>query len=74
MYWRLTKNPNYYNLQEVSGSAINDYLSELIETTVQELAEMKCLAIEEEVELIPLNLGIISSFYYINTATIELFA
>ena len=45
----------------------------MVEQTIEELGEMKCLA-EEENELIPLNLGIIASFYYINTATIEIFA
>jgi len=73
MYWRLTQNPNYYNLQEVSGTALNDYLSGLVEQTIEELCEMKCIA-EEEGELISLNLGIISSYYYINTSTIEIFS
>lgn len=35
---------------------------------------MKCIAVEEELELLPLNLGIISNYYYINTTTIEMFA
>lgn len=74
MYWRLSKNPNYYNLLGVSGSQITEYLSELIELTVEELQDMKCIAVEEDIELLPLNLGIISNYYYINTATIEMFA
>jgi pre-mRNA-splicing helicase BRR2 len=67
-------NPNYYNLQEVSGSHINDYLSELIENTVDELEKAKCVAVENEMELIPLNLGIIASYYYIKYSTIQEFA
>ncbi len=35
---------------------------------------MKSIAVEEEADLIPLNLGIVSSYYYINTATLELFS
>lgn len=35
---------------------------------------MKCIAIEGDEELIPLNLGIISSYYYILTSTIEIFS
>lgn len=35
---------------------------------------MKCIANEDNEELIPVNLGIISSFYYINTSTIEIFS
>lgn len=57
MYWRLTQNPNYYNLIEVSGSSITDYLSELIEVCIEELEEQKSIAVEEEIELLPLNLG-----------------
>ena len=74
LYRRLTMNPNYYNLQEVSGSHINDYLSELIENTVDELEKAKCVAVENEMELIPLNLGIIASYYYIKYSTIQEFS
>ena len=75
MYRRLQQNPNYYNLQEVSGIFINDYLSDLIENTVQELEQSKCIAVEDEdeMELLPLNLGIISSYYYIKYNTINQF-
>jgi pre-mRNA-splicing helicase BRR2 len=41
MYRRLTQNPNYYNLSEVSGVGINNYLSELIENTLDELKEVR---------------------------------
>lgn len=58
----------------MSSSAINDYLSELIENTVEELEDMKCITVEEETELSPINLGIISSYYYIHTSSIEMFA
>lgn len=74
MYRRLTQNPNYYNLQEVSGEHINDYLSELIEGATEALEQNKCIAIEDQVELVPLNFGYISSYYYIKTDTVELFA
>lgn len=43
MYWRLSQNPNYYNLQEVSGTAINDYLSGMVEQALDELQDMKCI-------------------------------
>ena len=74
MYRRLTQNPNYYNLQEISGSHINNYLSELIENTVEELETSKCIAVEDELELVPLNLGIIASYYYINYSTLDNFS
>lgn len=73
MYRRLTQNPNYYNLSEVSGTAINNYLSELIENTVEELQEAKCLVVEEDKELDAINSGIIANYYYINVQTVALF-
>lgn len=75
MYWRLTKNPNYYNLLEISTSAISDYLSNLTESTIEDLDEMKCISFNEDDSLLqPINLGIIASYYYINTNSIGLFA
>jgi len=74
-YRRLTQNPNFYNLQGVTGTIINDYLSELVENTVQELESSKCISVDEdEIGLAPLNLGMISSYYYIKYSTIQLFA
>ncbi|XP_066311561.1 DExH-box ATP-dependent RNA helicase DExH12-like [Miscanthus floridulus] len=36
MYRRLTKNPNYYNLQGVSHRHLSDHLSELVETVLND--------------------------------------
>ena len=74
MYRRLTQNPNYYNLHEVNGVAINNYLSELIETTIDELNESKCIAVEEDNELEAINSGIIANYYYIHIETVKNFS
>lgn len=73
-YRRLTQNPNYYNLQGATHRHLSDHLSELIESTIGDLEESKCLAVEDEVDLSPLNLGMIASYYYIQYTTVELFA
>lgn len=73
-YRRLTQNPNYYNLQGTSHRHLSDHLSELIENTILDLEESKCIAVEDEIELSPLNLGMIASYYYVQYTTIELFA
>ena len=65
MYRRLTKNPNYYNLQEVSAEGISAYLSELVEGTIEYLEGIKCVEVEEEMNLVATNLGIVCSYYYI---------
>lgn len=73
-YRRLTQNPNYYNLQEVTHRHLSDHLSELVENTLADLEQSKCIAIEDEMDVQPLNLGMIASYYYINYTTIELFS
>lgn len=74
MYRRLTKNPNYYNLQGVSHRHLSDHLSELIENTLSDLEASKCVAIEEDMYLSARNLGMIASYYYISYTTIERFS
>jgi len=73
-YRRLTKNPNYYNLQGVTGEHINDHLSELTEKTIEELEAAQCLTVEDDVKLSADNLGRIISYYYIKHSTIKMFA
>lgn len=75
LYRRFAKNPNYYNLQGTSNNELSEHLSEMVETVVGDLEESKCCQISEETgELIPLNLGMISAYYYIQYTTIELIA
>lgn len=74
LYRRLTQNPNYYGLQGVTHRHLSDHLSELVETTLTDLETAKCVSVEDEVDTIPLNLGMIAAYYYINYATIELFS
>lgn len=73
-YRRLSQNPNYYNLQGSSHRHISDHLSELIENAINDLETSKCIAVEDDIDLSPLNLGMIASYYYIQYTTIELFA
>nr|CAH8845716.1 unnamed protein product [Trichobilharzia regenti] len=70
----MTQNPNYYNLQGVTHRHLSDHLSELVETTLNDLETSKCIAVEDGIDLSPLNLGMISAYYYIQYNTIELFS
>ena len=74
LYRRLSQNPNYYNLQGSSHMHLSDHMSELIENTVNDLAESKCVSVEDDVDIATLNLGMVASFYYIQYTTVELFA
>ncbi|CAF1146942.1 unnamed protein product [Didymodactylos carnosus] len=74
LYRRITENPNYYTLQGVSHRHVSDHLSELVENTLTDLEQSKCITIENEMDTSPLNLGMIAAYYYINYRTIELFS
>ncbi|KFM69174.1 U5 small nuclear ribonucleoprotein helicase, partial [Stegodyphus mimosarum] len=74
LYRRMTQNPNYYNLQGVTHRHLSDHLSELVENTLNDLEQSRCISIEDEMDVSPLNLGMIAAYYYINYTTIELFS
>nr|XP_022917935.1 putative U5 small nuclear ribonucleoprotein 200 kDa helicase isoform X2 [Onthophagus taurus] len=74
LYRRLTQNPNYYNLQGVTHRHLSDHLSELVENTFSDLEQSKCISVEDDMDSLPLNLGMIAAYYYINYTTIELFS
>src|SRR6266567_4009158 len=44
-YKRMLENPNYYNLHNTSHQHVSDHLSELVETTLNDLVNSKCIAI-----------------------------
>ena len=52
---------------------LSDYLSELVEKTLEDLQDNKCIVVEED-EISALNLGMIASYYYINYRTIQSFS
>ncbi|KAJ2003158.1 Pre-mRNA splicing [Coemansia thaxteri] len=75
LYRRLPQNPNYYGLQGTSHQQLSDYLSELIESTLSDLAAAKCLTIaDDDVAVAPTNLGMIAAYYQISYLTVEMFA
>lgn len=52
---------------------LSEHLSVLVEETLDDLEKSKCMSIEEEMDLSPLNLGMIAAYYYINYTTIGKF-
>ncbi|KAG9017453.1 DEIH-box ATPase [Tulasnella sp. JGI-2019a] len=73
-YRRMTQNPNYYNLNAVSHRHLSDHLSELVETTLNDLVASKCIAIEDEMDVSALNLGMIAAYYNISYVTVEVYS
>lgn len=76
---RLHKNPSYYGLEisaeeqnsVVAQAQANDYMVEIVDKSLQELAESKCveLGIDGDVDSTPL--GKIMSYYYLSHKTIR---
>tara|TARA_R110002003_G_scaffold55_5_gene4994 strand:- start:49114 stop:54714 length:5601 start_codon:yes stop_codon:yes gene_type:complete len=76
---RLHKNPSFYGL-EISAeehntiaaqTMANDYMVELVETSLKELDESSCAAVELTGEVDPTPLGKIMSYYYLSHKTIR---
>eukprot|EP00736_Rhodelphis_marinus_P012662 Rmarinus@m.14169 len=74
LYRRLNRNPNYYNLQGTSHRHLSDFLSELVEVTIDDLVKSYCVSVENDIDLTPLNLGRIAAYYYVRYTTMELYS
>jgi len=74
LYRRLAQNPNYYGLQGTSARHLTDYLSELLDSTLNDLEGSQCVEVIDELDLAPLNLGMIASYYHCSYVTLEVFA
>ncbi|KAL1374653.1 hypothetical protein pipiens_000749, partial [Culex pipiens pipiens] len=61
LYRRLTQNPNYYNLQGVTHRHLSDHPSELVKSTLSFLEQSICISVEDEMDTLPLNLGMIAA-------------
>ncbi|MCJ1470873.1 hypothetical protein MMC07_009520 [Pseudocyphellaria aurata] len=76
---RLHKNPSYYGL-EISAEQhntitaqvlANDYMIEIVDKSLGELAESSCIALHSDGEIDSTLLGKIMSYYYISHKTIR---
>ena len=73
-YRRLNQNPNFYALTGTTPEHLSHHLSELVESTLADLEASGCVEIEDEMDLLPLNLGMIAAYYYLTYTTLEVFA
>ncbi|KAI8064474.1 Sec63 Brl domain-containing protein [Gongronella butleri] len=74
LYRRMAHNPNYYGLQGTTHRHLSDHLSELVENTLTDLQDTKCINIEDEMDVHPLNLGMIAAYYNITYTTVDMFS
>ena len=75
LYHRLTANPSYYGMNGRDVTHVSEYLSEVVESGMSDLASTKCVEIgEDDMSVSPLNLGQICAYYGVKHSTIEMFA
>lgn len=73
-YRRLLANPSYYSLTDTSHEGLSAHLSELVETTLKDLAESKIIDLDEEDDSVsPLNAAMIAAYYNISYITMQTF-
>jgi len=73
-YRRLLSNPSYYSLTDTSNDGLSAHLSELVETTLKDLAEFKIIDMDDEEETVtPLNAAMIAAYYNISYITMQTF-
>ncbi|KAK0930262.1 putative steryl acetyl hydrolase mug81 [Friedmanniomyces endolithicus] len=77
---RLHKNPSFYGLEisaeenntVVAQQAANEYMIEMVDKSLAELAESKCLTVHSNGDVDPTPLGKIMSYYYLSHKTIRM--
>ncbi|PBP27364.1 Sec63 Brl domain-containing protein [Diplocarpon rosae] len=73
-YRRLLANPSYYSLTDTSHDGLSAHLSELVETTLKDLAETKIIDLDEDDDSVtPLNPAMIAAYYNISYITMQTF-
>jgi pre-mRNA-splicing helicase BRR2 len=73
-YRRLLANPSYYSLTDTSHEGLSAHLSELVETTLKDLADSKIIDLDEEDDSVtPLNAAMIAAYYNISYITMQTF-
>lgn len=73
-YRRLLANPSFYGLNDTSHDALSAHLSDLVETTLKDLATAKLIDHDEEDDSVePLNPAMIAAYYNISFITMQTF-
>lgn len=71
LYRRAHNNPTYYGIEDVSMFGISKYLAGLIDQTIENLIESKCVITTGKDKLVATPFLHISSYYYLSHKTIR---
>jgi len=73
-YRRLLANPSYYSLTNPTHDGLSQYLSDMVESTMKELAESKIIEFDEDDGAVaPQNAAMIAAYYNISYITMQTF-
>ncbi|KAL2018870.1 hypothetical protein VTK56DRAFT_295 [Thermocarpiscus australiensis] len=73
-YRRLLANPSYYSLTDPTHDGLSQYLSDMVETTLKELADSKIIEMDEDDGTVaPQNAAMIAAYYNISYITMQTF-
>ena len=72
-YRRLAANPYYYNMQGNTHDHLSNHLSDLVETTLNDLSNAKAIEVIDDMDTASLNLGMIAAYYNIHHETVAIF-
>lgn len=70
LFRRAYNNPTYYDIEDTSPAGVGAHLSQLIDTTIENLQDSSCVIASEKV-LTPTPYLIISSYYYLSHKTMR---
>lgn len=73
-YRRLQMNPSFYDVKDTTALGVSEYLSELVETTMDELEEANLVEVDDDDDenpLAPLNGAVIASHYNVSYHTMK---
>ncbi|CUM54439.1 uncharacterized protein AC631_04380 [Debaryomyces fabryi] len=71
LYRRAHNNPTYYGIEDISMYGISKYLAGLIDQTIENLMESKCVILTGKDKLVATPFLHISSYYYLSHKTIR---
>ncbi|TDZ73205.1 Pre-mRNA-splicing factor brr2 [Colletotrichum trifolii] len=73
-YRRLLANPSFYSLTSTTQDGLSDYMTDLIQTTLQELSDSKIVELDEDDgSVAPQNAAMIAAYYNISYITMQTF-
>ncbi|KAK3311268.1 Sec63 Brl domain-containing protein [Chaetomium strumarium] len=73
-YRRLLANPSYYSLTNPTEEGLSQYLSDMVELTLKELAEANIIDLDEDDgSVAPQNAAMIAAYYNISYITMQTF-